>query len=138
MCLCFRIRKIYKEKHLRDMMRHMREIDGVLGPLKRMGGVRNVLLASTSGAHIWGDAPEDTHLETFTTMSAILLGAAYTATKELSDKLDHVEVKLDNSKILIHPAGQKALLVLNVERGADERAILERSMNIGREIGNML
>jgi predicted regulator of Ras-like GTPase activity (Roadblock/LC7/MglB family) len=116
----------------------MREIDGVLEPLKRIGGVRNVLLASTSGAHIWGDAPKNTHLETFTTMSAILLGAAHTATKELSERLDHVEVKLENSNILIHPAGHRALIVLNVEKGANEKAILEKSMAIGHEIESML
>ncbi len=116
----------------------MKDMDGILNNLKLMGGVRNVLLVSTSGAYIGGEAPKNVHLETFTTMSAILLGAAHTATKELGDRLGHVEVNLENSKILIHPAGSKALLVLNVEKSGNIGEIMKRSAEVGREIGRML
>ncbi len=116
----------------------MKEMDGILEPLRRIGGVRNVLLVSTSGAHIWGDAPPNVHLETFSTMSAILLGAAHTATKELHETLGHVEVNLERSKILIHPAGPKALLVVSAEKGPHLEEVIKRSAEVGREIGKRL
>ncbi len=116
----------------------MSDVDIVLGNLERIGGVRNVLLVSTSGAHLWGKAPKNVHLETFTTTSAILLGAAHTATKELGETLGHVEVNLENSKILIHPAGAKALLVVNAENRDNMEMILKKSAEAGREIGKML
>jgi predicted regulator of Ras-like GTPase activity (Roadblock/LC7/MglB family) len=116
----------------------MSDVENVLEGLKRIGGVRNVLLVSTSGAHLGGDAPKNVHLETFSTMSAILLGAAHTATKELGERLGHVEVNLENSRILIHPAGSKALIVVNVENGKNTDVILKKSAEIGREIEKML
>lgn len=116
----------------------MKDMENMLGTLKNIGGVRDVLLVSTSGAHLGGDIPKNVHLETFTTMSAILLGAAHTATKELGEKLGHVEVDLENSRILIHPAGSKALLVVNTENGANIDAILKKSAEVGKEIGKML
>lgn len=116
----------------------MDEMDRAFEKLRGIEGVNSVLLVSTSGAHIYGTAPPNAHLETFTTMSAILLGAAQTATKELKDRLRHVEVELESSKMLIHPAGNGALLVLNIQKDRESREILKRSTEVGEEIGKLL
>jgi len=116
----------------------MDAMDRVLGELKATRGVNGVLLVSTSGAHIYGDAPANAHMETFTTMSAILLGAAETATKELRDKLRHVAVELDRSSLIIHPVGPTALLVLSVEKGNDISEIVKRSTEVGSRVAQLL
>ncbi len=116
----------------------MNPMDRALDELKEEKGVNGVLVVSTSGAHIHGNPPPDAHLETFTTMSAILLGAAQTATKELRDRLKHISVELEGSRLLIHPAGPTALLVVDVEKECDVKNILKKSLEIGNRIGKML
>ena len=66
--------------------------------------------------HIAGDAPKGVHLETFVAMSAILLGAAETATAELKDKLQFVVVELTRGKMILVSAGSRALLVLTASK----------------------
>ncbi|UCE90961.1 MAG: roadblock/LC7 domain-containing protein [Methanobacteriota archaeon] len=79
---------------------------------KNMPSVYEATVVSRSGMHIAGDAPKGVHLETFVAMSAILLGAAETATGELKDKLKYVSVELSRSKMLLSSAGNRALLVI--------------------------
>lgn len=79
---------------------------------KNMPSVYEATVVSRSGMHIAGDAPKGVHLETFVAMSAILLGAAETATGELKDKLKYVSVELSRSKMLLSSAGNRALLVV--------------------------
>ncbi len=141
MYLCIGIRKVYKHITIGGRTNRgidMDAMDRAIEELRGIEGVNGVLVVSTSGAHIYGEAPPNAHLETFTTMSAILLGAAQTATKELRDKLRDVEVDLEGSKLLIHPAGPRALLVLNVEKGREVKAILKKSAEVGEHIGKLL
>ncbi len=65
-------------------------------------------------------------------------GAAHTATKELHESLGHVEVNLENLKILIHPAGPRAVLVVSAEKGPNLEKIAKKSAEVGREIGKRL
>ena len=55
--------------------------------------------------HIAGDSPRGVHLETYVAMSAILLGAAETATAEMKDKLLYVSVELNRGKMVLTSAG---------------------------------
>lgn len=86
--------------------------------------VYEATVVSRSGMHIAGDAPKGVHLETFVAMSAILLGAAETATSELKDKLQYVVVELTRSRIVLSSAGTRALLVLTAsdEASAEQLA----------------
>ena len=115
----------------------MKAIDAALSEIREMQGVKGVMLASTSGSHIAGEPPSSAHLETFTTMSAILLGAAQTATKELRDSLKYVDVKLESSRLLVLPAGEDMLLVIEAEDGSDIDEIVSRSVVTGRKISEM-
>ncbi len=100
-------------------------IDEILDDLhKEMPSVYEATVVSRSGMHIAGDSPKGVHLETFVAMSAILLGAAETATSELKDKLEYVCVELSRSRMVLTAAGNRALLVLTAsdDIGCEELA----------------
>lgn len=100
-------------------------IEKILENIKEGLDVEEVTLVSRSGMHIGGDVPDKAHLETFVAMSAILLGAAETATSELEEGLSHVEVELQNSKVVVLNCGPSALITLKLSKDEDTRAIIE-------------
>ncbi len=87
-------------------------IEKILDEVRSISSVYEATVVSRSGMHIAGDSPKGVHLETFVAMSAILLGAAETATAELKDKLQHVCVELTRGKMVLLSAGNRALLVV--------------------------
>jgi predicted regulator of Ras-like GTPase activity (Roadblock/LC7/MglB family) len=100
-------------------MTNVENLEEILTDIEKVQGVTDALLVSRSGMHIAGDVPKGAHTETFVAMSAILLGAAETATSELKEKLLHVNIKLDKSMIAISTISSRALLVLRMEHGMD-------------------
>lgn len=88
-------------------------LEEVLDEIRSIPSIYEATVVSRSGMHIAGDAPKGVHLETFVAMSAILLGAAETATAELKDKLQYVSVELTRGKMVLISAGPRALLVVN-------------------------
>lgn len=91
-------------------------LEEVLDEVRSIPSVYEVTVVSRSGMHIAGDAPKGVHLETFVAMSAILLGAAETATAELKDKLQYVVVELTRGKMILMSAGPRALLVVTASK----------------------
>jgi predicted regulator of Ras-like GTPase activity (Roadblock/LC7/MglB family) len=91
-------------------------LEEVLDEIRSIPSVYEATVVSRSGMHIAGDAPKGAHLETFVAMSAILLGAAETATAELKDKLQYVVVELTRSKMVLMSAGPRALLVVTASK----------------------
>ncbi|HEX9907199.1 MAG TPA: roadblock/LC7 domain-containing protein [Thermoplasmata archaeon] len=91
-------------------------IEKILDELRAQPSIYEATVISRSGMHISGDAPKGVHLETYVAMSAILLGAAETATAELKDKLQNVCVELARSKMLLVSAGPRALLVVTASK----------------------
>ncbi|MGM0404712.1 MAG: roadblock/LC7 domain-containing protein [Thermoplasmatota archaeon] len=100
-------------------------IEKVLSSIKKNLDVDDVTLISRSGMHIGGDVPDNAHMETFVAMSAILLGAAETATSELEEELSHVVVELKNSRVLVMNNGPSALLAIKMSQDNDVDAVLE-------------
>ncbi|MCK5548824.1 MAG: roadblock/LC7 domain-containing protein [Thermoplasmata archaeon] len=94
--------------------------------LVKAKGVKDVILISRGGMHIAGTVPGGAHPETFSAMFAILLGAAETASSELREKLKYVFLIFDNLKVLVVNDGPKALLVLKLEKEADEDDVLKK------------
>lgn len=90
-------------------------IDKIIEDLKSNDGISEVVVVSRSGMHIAGDIPQGAHLETFVAMSAILLGAAETATSELKEDLSEVLINLSNAVLMVHSAGPKALIVAELK-----------------------
>ena len=91
-------------------------LEEVLDEIRSVPSVYEATVVSRSGMHIAGDAPKGVHLETFVAMSAILLGAAETATSEMKDKLQYVSVELARSKMVLVSAGARALLILTASK----------------------
>jgi hypothetical protein len=100
-------------------------IEEILDEIRSIPSVFEATVVSRSGMHIAGDAPKGVHLETFVAMSAILLGAAETATAELKDRLQYVTVELARGKMVLVSAGSRALLVLTASKdlGTTELAV---------------
>jgi len=91
-------------------------LEEVLDEIRSIPSVYEATVVSRSGMHIAGDAPKGVHLETFVAMSAILLGAAETATSEMKDKLQNVSIELSRGRMVLVSAGNRALLVLTASK----------------------
>src|SRR5512136_3311952 len=98
-------------------------LEETLDEIRSIPSVYEATIVSRSGMHIAGDAPKGVHLETFVAMSAILLGAAETATSELKDKLQYVSVELTRGKMILTSAGARALLVLTASKDVDAKEL---------------
>jgi predicted regulator of Ras-like GTPase activity (Roadblock/LC7/MglB family) len=106
------------------LMTNVENLEEILAGIEKVNGISDALLVSRSGMHIAGDVPKGAHTETFVAMSAILLGAAETATSELKEKLRHVDIELDRSNIVIATISARALLVLKIEQGLSSEKVL--------------
>jgi predicted regulator of Ras-like GTPase activity (Roadblock/LC7/MglB family) len=114
-------------------------IDEILDDLhKEMPSVYEATVVSRSGMHIAGDSPKGVHLETFVAMSAILLGAAETATSELKDKLQYVSVELSRSRMVLTSAGNRALLVLTASNDIDTDELAEKAAEYAARISGKI
>jgi len=91
-------------------------LEELLDEIRSVPSVYEATIVSRSGMHIAGDAPKGVHLETFVAMSAILLGAAETATSELKDKLQYVAIELARGKMVLVSAGGRALLIVTASK----------------------
>ena len=90
-----------------------------MGSVKGIDGVKAVTLVSRSGMHIAGEVPSGVHLETFVAMSAILVGAAETATNELRESLGFISIDLNEGNLILQSISNKALVVFMVDNGFD-------------------
>jgi len=109
-------------------------LEEILDEIRSVPSVYEATVVSRSGMHIAGDAPKGVHLETFVAMSAILLGAAETATAELKDKLQHVAVELSRGKMVLVSAGSRALLVVTASKDVDTIQLAEKAKEFAGKI----
>ncbi len=90
----------------------------LLDEIKRVGGVEKVALVSRTGMFIDGDNFVES--DTFSAMSAIILGAAETASMGIGT-VGKVVVHFEDGKLfLVIPAGKKGVLVILGERDVYE------------------
>ena len=109
-------------------------LEEVLDEMRSIPSVYEVTVVSRSGMHIAGDAPKGVHLETFVAMSAILLGAAETATSELKDKLQYIAVELQRGRMILTSAGGRALLVLTASKDADTKDLADKARDFAAKV----
>jgi len=109
-------------------------LEEVLDEIRSIPAVYEATVVSRSGMHIAGDSPKGVHLETFVAMSAILLGAAETATAELKDKLQHVSVELSRDRLILVSAGPRALLVLTASKEIELKELAARAAEFAKKI----
>ncbi len=101
------------------------KIEKVLQKIEALEGIGEAILVSRSGMFIAGKLPSSVHPETYSSMFAVLLGAADTATSELDENLSSVVVNLDRSKMVVIPDGPKAIFVLRVANEVRVRRLKE-------------
>lgn len=109
-------------------------IDKILDEVRSIPSVYEATVVSRSGMHIAGDSPRGVHLETYVAMSAILLGAAETATAEMKDKLQYVSVELSRGKMVLTSAGTRALLVVTSSHEMQTPDLASRLRTLGDKI----
>jgi len=113
-------------------------LEEVLDEIRSIPSVYEATVVSRSGMHIAGDAPKGVHLETFVAMSAILLGAAETATAELKDKLQYVSVELGRGKMVLISAGPRALLVVNSSKDMSTTDLVAKVKDFATKVGERI
>jgi predicted regulator of Ras-like GTPase activity (Roadblock/LC7/MglB family) len=109
-------------------------LEEVLDEIRSVPSVYEATVVSRSGMHIAGDAPKGVHLETFVAMSAILLGAAETATSELKDKLQYIVVELGRGKMLLTSAGPRALLIVTASKDIATDLLASKAIDFAGKI----
>ena len=113
-------------------------LEEVLDEIRSIPSVYEVTVVSRSGMHIAGDAPKGVHLETFVAMSAILLGAAETATGELKDKLQYVAIELTRGRMMLVSAGTRALLVLTASKDVPTQDLAAKAKEFAAKIAEKI
>lgn len=113
-------------------------LEETLDEIKKNEGITDAILVSRSGMHIAGNVPKGAHAETFVAMSAILLGAAETATSELKEKLKIVTIMLDSSKVAIGVVSQRAVLVLRANLDEADEKLLDILTTNSSKLDNAL
>ncbi|HJX04997.1 MAG TPA: roadblock/LC7 domain-containing protein [Thermoplasmata archaeon] len=113
-------------------------LEEILDEVRTIPSVFEATVVSRSGMHIAGDAPKGVHLETFVAMSAILLGAAETATAEFKDKLQYVCVELNRGKMILLSAGPRALLVITASKDMATAELAEKAKEFSRRVESQI
>jgi predicted regulator of Ras-like GTPase activity (Roadblock/LC7/MglB family) len=109
-------------------------MEKILDEVRSIPSVYDATVVSRSGMHIAGDSPRGVHLETYVAMSAILLGAAETATAEMKDRLQYVSIELSRGKMLLTSAGTRALLVVTASHEISTQELAEKMKDFGERI----
>lgn len=113
-------------------------VENIVQGIEKVKGVKNVVLVSRSGMHLAGAVPKGAHMETFSAMFAILLGAAETATSEINEKLDYVVLSLKGSRMLVINNGPKALMILRLTEDATIEPIMEEINKSSKKLEELL
>jgi predicted regulator of Ras-like GTPase activity (Roadblock/LC7/MglB family) len=113
-------------------------IEKILDEIRSIPSVYDATVVSRSGMHIAGDSPRGVHLETYVAMSAILLGAAETATAEMKDRLQYVLIELSRGKMLLTAAGTRALLVVTASHEMPAQDLADKMKEFGDKVSNSI
>jgi len=110
------------------------QLQRIVNEIKVHPAIQDAAIVSRSGMHIAGEVPKGAHMETYVAMSAILLGAAESATSELRDRLRYIVVQLGEGKLILAPAGRRALFVLKTTNEADSEELAKTAESFTDQI----
>ena len=113
-------------------------IEGVIEDIGKVSGVENVVVISKSGMHLAGKVPKSAHLETYSAMLAILLGAAETVSSEIGTELGHVVIKFSGSRMMVMDNGPKAVLALTLSKTADEAGVASEVRSASKKLEELI
>jgi len=110
------------------------QLQRIIKEIEDHPAVQDAVIISRSGMHIAGEVPRGVHMETYVAMSAILLGAAESATSELHDALKYIVVQLEEGKLVLAPAGKRALLVIKATPEGNPKELADVASNFSEQI----
>ena len=114
-------------------MGELSHIRNVLDEIKGQDHVSSVSLISRGGLYIMGDSLKGVHPETFAAMTAIMIGAAETASAEMKEGLGHVLIKLSERDLILMGAGTRYMLAITTDgHGENDKIAVTAAQTIGR------
>lgn len=106
--------------------------------IKKIDHVIDASLVSRGGMFVMGGSPKGAHRETFAAMSAIMQGAAETASTELKDRLSKVVIELTEQDVYLIGVGPKYLVAVIADREADGDKIAKETRDLISKVEMML
>jgi predicted regulator of Ras-like GTPase activity (Roadblock/LC7/MglB family) len=111
-------------------MAELSPVRSALDEIKNQDHVLDASLISRGGMYIMGGPVKGIHRETYAAMSAIMIGAAETASTDLKDQLVKVRIDLTEQILLLVAVGPKYLVALLVDFNADIDSISKNAKTI--------
>ncbi|WP_019177261.1 roadblock/LC7 domain-containing protein [Methanomassiliicoccus luminyensis] len=115
-------------------MSELSQVKGALEDIKKVDGVLTVSLVSRGGLYVMGEPLKGVHKETYSAMSAIILGAAETTANDMKDRLDKVVVELSDQNLILIGAGPKYLMAVTANKSADAGQVALRATEAVSEL----
>jgi predicted regulator of Ras-like GTPase activity (Roadblock/LC7/MglB family) len=120
-------------------MARQERLEQLLHELAKGPGILGAALVSRDGMSVRTTGRPELSRETFSAMSATLVGAAEIALGDLDPaKLDHVLVETHAAKLLLLGATSDLLLVVYAKRDAPLDSILERARAAAGSVAAMI
>ena len=94
-------------------------LKNLLDEIKKISGVKKVSVVSRTGMNVGGDTYENQ--DTFAAMTAIILGAAETASSSIGNVKKVVITIEPNNILLLLPAGRRGILAILAEEDISEK-----------------
>ncbi len=88
-------------------------MEGLLKRIRGIGGVSKVSVISRNGMFVLGDKFQDN--DTFSAMSAIIMGAAENILRDYGDSV-YVLLNYSDGVLVVTPAGDRGILVVKADR----------------------
>jgi len=115
------------------------KIEGILKEINKIGGIEKSAIASRDGLIIFSTLSEQQFAERFVAMSAIMMGAAETASNELGMGIPNkIIIESKNGKIIGTGAGTKALLFVMTRPDASLGLVLIEMIKASEKLKQVL
>lgn len=113
-------------------------LEALLGDLSKQPGVLGAALVSRDGLSVKAVGKQELHRETFSAMSATVMGAAEIAFSELApDKLRRLVAETDRGKIVILGATPDLLLIVYTQADASLPDLVARAEAAALQVASL-
>lgn len=106
------------------------KLNNVVSKLSSMDNVVNVYASSRAGVFAMGATPKMTDRAMISAITSMMLGAAEQIGREMGDELSHMTLHLNDSRMIILGVGNKHLIGIVIERGADPDKVAKDAKTI--------
>ena len=96
-----------------------------LDSVSSINGVLNAAIITRNGEYVKGTIPATARKDTFSAMSAIMLGASERLAIEINDGLENISIVLDDHVLIIIGLDSQYLMSIISTHGADMNRIID-------------